>query len=79
MKEDSLPPLLAKMTEGYARWHEGDRRRRRRRNVAVVATALVLAVGVNAIAFSIPMRYSFYSGSYGPDAASVADYLLSCR
>ena len=77
MKEATLSPLVAKMTEGYARWQERDRRCRRRRNVAVIAISFVLSVGVNAIALSVPMRYSSYSGSYGPDAAAVTDYLLS--
>ncbi len=77
MKDNPLAQHFAYMTDGYAQWQRKDRRRLKRNHTAVVALALFLALGVNAAAFSIPMRYSSYSGSYGPDAAAIVDYLLS--
>lgn len=79
MNEKALTPLLAQMTDGYARWQDKDRRRRRRRRVAIVATALLLTVTVDATAFSLPQRYSSFAGGYGPDAVPVVDQLLSWK
>lgn len=76
MNEESLTLLLEQMTDGYSRWHERDRRHRRRCHVAVVVVSLLLAVTVNVAAHALPMRYSFYAGSYGPDAVPVVDQML---
>ena len=57
MKDNPLAQHFAYMTDGYAQWQRKDRRRLKRNHTAVVALALFLALGVNAAAFSIPMRY----------------------
>lgn len=77
MKDNRLTPVLDYMTDGYTQWVAAARRRRKRRHVAIVAATLLLAVGVNATAYAIPMRYSTYDGSYGPAAVPVVEYLLS--
>lgn len=76
MNEERLTPLLHQMTDGYSRWQTDDHRRRKRRYVAVVVVSLFAAVTVNAVALTLPNRYSFYAGSYGPDAVPVVDQML---
>ncbi len=77
MNERPLAPLLSQMTDGYAQWQDDDRRRRRRRHVTVIALSLALTLAVDIIAFTTPMYYSSYSGSYGPDAAPIVKQMLT--
>ena len=76
MKDTNLTILLDYMSDGYVEWAQHKRQSRKRRYKVVVAAAIILAVGVNVPAFSIPMRYSSYSGSYAPDAVPMIDYLV---
>jgi hypothetical protein len=76
MKGNNLTTYLDYMTDGYVEWAKNKCRRRRRRDKIIVAIAIFFAVAVNTTAFAIPMRYSTYSGSYGPDAVPVVDYLV---
>lgn len=76
MKDTNLTILLDYMSDGYVEWAQHKRQSRKRRYKVVVAAAIILAVGVNVTAFSIPMRYSTYCGSYGPDAVPVVDEII---
>ena len=77
MNEEPLTPLLDHMADGYDHWQRQRRRHSRRRHLAVAALSLLVAVAINLFAFSLPMRYSSYAGSYGPDAVRNVDQMMS--